>query len=168
MLGDALESASFADKLGDADTYVQLVGVANPSPSKAQQFRDIDLRSCEQSVVAAAAKVKQFVYVSVAQPAPAMQAYIEVRMRCEEIIRQTGINATILRPWYVLGPGHYWPYALKPLYAIARMIPSTREGAIRLGLVTLPQMVAALVKAVETPVNGVRIVEVPEIATARL
>ena len=25
-------------------------------------------------------------------------------------------RTTILRPWYVLGPGHRWPYALKPMY----------------------------------------------------
>jgi hypothetical protein len=42
-------------------------------------------------------------------------------------------------------------------------LPSTREGANRLGLVTLEQMVRALVQAVETPAQGVRIVEVPEI-----
>jgi hypothetical protein len=30
------------------------------------------------------------------------------------MIGQSGLNTTILRPWYVLGPGHYWPYLLKP------------------------------------------------------
>jgi hypothetical protein len=34
---------------------------------------------------------------------------------------------------------------------------------MRVGLVTLRQMVAALVRAVENPARGVRIVEVPEI-----
>jgi len=123
------------------------------------------LKSCEESVAAAVAKnVKHFVYVSVAHPAPAMKAYIEVRTQCEEMIRKSGLNATIVRPWYVLGPGHYWPYVLKPFYWLARQIPATRFGAERLGLVTLPQMIAALVAAVESPATGIRIVEVPEIA----
>jgi nucleoside-diphosphate-sugar epimerase len=78
------------------------------------------------------------------------------------------MNATILRPWYVLGPGHRWPYALIPFYWLAEKLPSTREGARRLGLVTRPQMVAALVDAVEHPVNGIRVVEAPEIRTASL
>jgi uncharacterized protein YbjT (DUF2867 family) len=60
---------------------------------------------------AEANRFQHFVYVSVAHPAPAMKAYIEVRSRCEEIIRASGLNTTILRPWYVLGPGHYWPLA---------------------------------------------------------
>ncbi len=92
-----------------------------------------------------------------------MKAYIEVRSQCEAIIGQSGMNATILRPWYVLGPGHRWPYLLIPIYKIVELLPSTRAGATRLGLVTLSQMVGALVRAVETPAQGVRIVEVPEI-----
>ena len=163
--GNALDRSSFSGKLGGADTYVQLVGVAHPSPAKTQQFREIDLKSCEESLATAVANnVKHFVYVSVAHPAPAMKAYIEVRSRCEEMIRESGLNATILRPWYVLGPGHYWPYVLKPFYWIARQIPASRAGAERLGLVTLPQMISALVRNVESPATGVRIVEVPEIA----
>lgn len=79
----------------------------------------------------------------------------------------SGIPATILRPWYVLGPGHWWPYLLVPLYAILRWVPATREGAKRLGLVTRRAMVAALVRAVEgQPATGMRILEVPEIRQA--
>jgi len=95
-----------------------------------------------------------------------MKAYIEVRTRCEEMIVHSGLNATILRPWYVLGPGHYWPYLLKPGYWLGRQIPGWGEGATRLGLVTLAQMVAALVGSVENPAKGIRVVEVPEIAKA--
>jgi uncharacterized protein YbjT (DUF2867 family) len=169
VVGNALDAETFRDKIGPADSYVQLVGVAHPSPAKARQFREIDLVSCEQSVVGAVAnQIKHFIYVSVAHPAPAMHAYIEVRSKCEEIIRASGLNATILRPWYVLGPGHYWPYLLKPGYWLARQIPSMRESATRLGLVTLEQMLAALVQSVESPTIGIRIVEVPEIAKATL
>jgi uncharacterized protein YbjT (DUF2867 family) len=169
VIGNALDALTFREKLGAADTFVQLVGVAHPSPAKAKQFREIDLVSCQQSVAAAVANnVKHFIYVSVAQPAPVMRAYIEVRSQCEETIRAGGLNATILRPWYVLGPGHYWPYLLFPGYWLARQIPSMRESATRLGLVTLEQMLGALVQSVETPCIGFRVVEVAEIAKARL
>ena len=169
VTGNALDAATFRDKIGAADTFVQLVGVAHPSPAKAKQFREIDLVSCQQSVAAAVANnVKHFVYVGVAHPAPVMHAYIDVRSKCEDTIRAAGLNATILRPWYVLGPGHYWPYLLIPGYWLARQIPGMRESATRLGLVTLQQMLAALVQSVEKPANGIRIVEVPEIAKGRL
>lgn len=162
--GDALEGKSYASKITPAETFVQLVGVAHPSPSKAAEFRRVDLASGRSAVEAAReAGVQHFVYVSVAHPAPLMKAYIEVRSQCEAMIRQSGMSATILRPWYVLGPGHRWPYLLLPIYKLMELLPPTREGATRLGLVTLEQMVQALVHSVETPAQGVRIVEVPQI-----
>ena len=97
-----------------------------------------------------------------------MHAYIDVRAQVEAAIRRAELNATILRPWYVLGPGHRWPYLLVPMYAIANVVPSLREGAQRLGLVTLQQMVNALVESVERPATGVRILGVPEIRDAKV
>ncbi len=169
VVGNALEGASYASHLSRGHTFVQLVGVTHPSPAKAQQFVDVDERSAMEAIrVAREANVRHFVYVSVAHPAPAMHAYIAVRTRCEEAIRAAALNATILRPWYVLGPGHHWPRILIPMYWLAERIPSMREGARRLGLVTIDQMVAALVRAVENPVSGIEIVDVPRIREARL
>jgi hypothetical protein len=55
---------------------------------------------------------------------------------------------------------------LIPFYWLAERIPSKREAARRLGLVTVVQMVNAVIRAVENPAKGVRVVEVPEIRTA--
>ena len=130
------------------------------------QFRAVDLPSVRASLAAAQeAKIRHLVYVSVAQPAPVMKAYIQVRAECETLIRTIGLSATMLRPWYILGPGHYWPMALLPLYAVLKRLPGTREAAERLGLVTIQQMVSALVWAIEHPAEGVRVVEVARIRT---
>lgn len=164
VLGSALDGATFRDALPPADTLVHLVGVAHPAPWKEHAFRAIDLTSLRASVLAAqGGSVKNFVYVSVAHPAPAMKAYIRVREECESILAAAAIPATILRPWYVLGPGHRWPVVLQPFYRLFERLPSTRESAMRLGLVTLAQMAAALVWAVENPPNETHILDVPAI-----
>jgi uncharacterized protein YbjT (DUF2867 family) len=113
-------------------------------------------------------RVAHFVYVSVAQPAPVMHAYIEARQAGEAAIADAGLTATILRPWYVLGPGHRWAYLLLPLYGIARMVPRWRDDARRLGMVTLDQMTRALVRAIEAPPpRGTRrVLDVPGIRAA--
>lgn len=164
VTGDPLDASTYQDHLQASDTMVHLVGVSHPSPAKAAQFRSIDLASAKASVAAASARgVGHFVYVSVAHPAPVMREYIAARSEAEDAIRAAGLHATILRPWYVLGPGRRWPLALAPVYWLLERLPSTRDSARRLGLVTLRQMVAALAQAVEHPAAGVRIVEVPEI-----
>ena len=172
--GDALDAASYAAHVAPADTLVQLVGVPHPSPSKAPAFERVDRVSGLAAVAAArAAGVRHLVYVSVAQPAPVMRAYVAVRAAVEAEIRAAVSDesrslpgATVLRPWYVLGPGHRWAHALRPMYALLRQLPSTRDGAVRLGLVTYADMIAALVHAVEAPAAGVRVVDVPAIRGA--
>ena len=169
VLGNALAPASFADSIAPADTLVHLIGTPHPSPAKAASFLTVDLVSVDAALAAAlAAGVRHFLYVSVAQPAPIMRAYVAVRQTAEARIRASGIPATILRPWYVLGPGHRWPYLLLPFYAILALLPATREGAMRLGLVTLEQMVAALVLNIERGPDGVRVVDVPGIRAATI
>ena len=164
IVGNALDANSYSNHIRPSDTFVQLVGVPHPNPSKATQFREIDLASGSGAIRAAReADIEHFVYLSVAHPAPMMKAYIQVRAECERQLRASGMNTTILRPWYVLGPGHRWPYLLVPAYWICELLPSTRESARRLGLVTLDQMLAALIRAAETPASGIRIIEVPEI-----
>jgi len=141
--GNALDAATFSRGAAASDTFVHLTGVAHPAPWKEREFRAVDFTSLRASSLAASsAQAAHFVYVSVAHPAPVMRAYIQVRSECEEILRASGIPCTILRPWYVLGPGHRWPVAIQPVYALLEMFPAAREGARRLGLVTLAQMVS--------------------------
>ena len=81
----------------------------------------------------------------------------------ESLLLESGVPYTIIRPWYVLGPGHRWAYALYPMYWIAGAIPSMREGARRLGMVTLGQMIATLTWAVETADGESRTIEAADI-----
>lgn len=167
--GDALDASSYASQISSADTFVHLVGVSHPSPAKGAEFRSIDLQSIRQAVNAAAhAGIHHFVYLSVARPAPIMREYQAVRAEGENLITQAGFNATFIRPWYVLGPGRQWPLALVPLYAIARVFPPTRDGALRLALVTRDQIVRTLLWAVENPATGARSLEPQDIRRGAL
>jgi uncharacterized protein YbjT (DUF2867 family) len=132
--------------------------------------RSLDLPAARVAAEAARwLRLPHFVYVSVAQPAPVMKAYLEARGEAEAHLERLDVPSTILRPWYVLGPGHWWPLLLVPLYAVASLIPGLRGGARRLGLVSLKQMLDALVTAVEHPVaQGQKIIDVPQIRNARL
>ena len=165
--GNALDASTFIKSVPTGSTYIHLTGVAHPSPAKAAEFRTIDQVSFEASLQSAqAAKANHFIYVSVAQPAPIMREYTKVRRECEIRLERSGLNATILRPWYILGPGHRWPYLLIPLYKLADYIPAWRDGALRLGLVTHRQMLAALVQATNKPSQGVTFYDVQAIRAA--
>ena len=171
IIGDALSESSVAASLRPNDTLIHLVGTPHPTPSKADQFEKVDLVSIRASVNAARqVGIEHLVYVSVAHPAPMMQAYLWVRTLGETMIREAGLTATILRPWYVLGPGRQWPKLISPLYKVAEWFPGSRATAKRLGLVTIEQFIKAIISSAENPpTRGQRrIVDVPAIKRARL
>jgi nucleoside-diphosphate-sugar epimerase len=168
IVADPLQMDSYTDQLRPTNTFVHLIGTPHPSPAKAKQFQEIDLVSIQVAAKAARdAGVEHFIYLSVAYPSRMMQAFIEVRQKGEALLRETCLPVTFVRPWYVLGPGHWWPYAIIPIYWIMELIPSTRESARRLGLVSIGQMVRALVWAVENPPEKIRILDVPQIREFR-
>jgi uncharacterized protein YbjT (DUF2867 family) len=166
VIANPFDSKSFAKEIPPGATFIQLLGVPHPGPKKKEQFKTIDLASVKASAIAAKeAGVKHFVYVSVAQtPTKIMRDYQQCRGEGEACIRSTQIPATFIRPWYVVGPGHYWPLLFLPLFKILEWIPSTSQKAKALRLVTLKQMLHTLLYAVENqPEAGVNIIEIEEI-----
>jgi uncharacterized protein YbjT (DUF2867 family) len=165
IIGDYFDPGSFLKYIPEGSVFVQLLGVAHPSPKKAQQFRDIDLTSVRASAIAAKeAGVSHFIYVSVAMvPNRIMAAYQQVRKEGEKICIEEGLNCTFIRPWYMLGPGHRWPLLLLPVYGIAELVPSWRKKARAMGLVTIGQMIKTLVSSVDQSPQRLKILEVKDI-----
>jgi len=161
--GNALDASTFADKISPSKIFIHMVGVAHPSPRKKQQFVEIDLKSIQESVRAARDKgIEHFIYISVA-PSEIMRDYSNVRMQGEKVIYEKFSKATFIRPFYVLGPGHYWPLMLTPLFKILSLSKSGKRRAEKLGLVWIGQMVNTLVWVVENPADAIRILEVKDI-----
>jgi uncharacterized protein YbjT (DUF2867 family) len=160
--GDALNESAYAEAARGSDTLVHLVGVAHPSPSKATLFETVDLASARTAARAASTVgIRHIVYVSVARPTPVMHAYISARQRAEEAFAASGIACTFLQPWYVVGPGHYWPLLVAPAYKVLECLPPTRATALRLGLVSTHTMLTCLVRAIEDQPTGIRSWDVP-------
>jgi uncharacterized protein YbjT (DUF2867 family) len=167
VVGDALDAHTFAKSLAPSDTLIHLVGVAHPSPTKGEEFRKVDLVSIRETVRAiAGSSIRHVIYLSVAHPAPVMREYVEVREEGERLLRESGVPSTFVRPWYVLGPGHWWPYAILPLYWMLGALPRHRETARRLYPVRLDDVVRVIADAVEAPPDGVRIIEAPEMVVS--
>lgn len=167
--GNALDASTYHQLVRPCDTFIHLVGVPRSSSSDAAAVRSVDLVSGREAIGAAAElAIRHFVYLSVAHPSPFRKAYIAARCECEQMIQERHLNATILRPWYVLRPGEHWPYVLLPFYKVAEWLPFTRAAALRLGMVTLQEMILALVEAVESPARGTHVMGVPEIRGAQL
>lgn len=165
IVADPFDAKTFEHDIPPGAVFVQLLGVPHPSPKKAQQFREIDLRSVKASADAETlAGVSHFIYVSVAMtPSRLMKAFQQVKKEGEDYCLNKKLNCTFIRPWYVLGPGHWWPLLLLPFYGLAELVPSWRKKAGAFGLVSINQMIRTLVKAAETEPGELRLLEVDAI-----
>lgn len=165
VIADPFDPGSFQSSIPKNAVFVQLLGVPHPSPKKAKQFTEIDLRSVKASADAATiAGVTHFVYISVAMaPSKLMAAYQAVRQEGEAYCENKNLSCTFIRPWYVLGPGHYWPILLLPLYGIAELVPSWRQKARTMALVTLGQVLRTLINTVEAEPVPIRIIDTRQI-----
>lgn len=165
VVGNAFEPDSFSSKIPKGSVFVQLLGVPHPSPKKKKAFISIDLASARASAAAAKkAEVSHFIYVSVAmEPTSVMRDYQQARAQGEAFLLETGLPLTFIRPWYVVGPGHWWPLLLTPLFWLLKKLPATQRKARALDLVSLRQMLIALESAVEQIPGKLRTVEVADI-----
>jgi uncharacterized protein YbjT (DUF2867 family) len=122
VIADPFDPASYVRSIPENCTFIHLLGVSHPGPKKKALFYSVDLASLKASVEAAKqAKVKHFVYLSVAQyPTKIVADYQEARRQGEQVMIASGLVSTFIRPWYVVGPGHYWPFVLYPAFQIAR------------------------------------------------
>ena len=166
VIADPFTAASYAKNIAPNSIFIHLLGVSHPGPKKKLLFYSVDLASVKASVEAATqAGVIYFVYISVAQyPTKIMESYQDARAQAEQLIRDSGIKATFIRPWYIVGPGHYWPLLFQPFFKLMELLPSTAEKAKALALVPLRKMLRALQQAVSNPPDGpLRIIEIGEI-----
>jgi|SRR5688572_4816639 uncharacterized protein YbjT (DUF2867 family) len=165
VAADPFDPNSFQSFIPKGAVFIQLLGVSHPSPKKAKQFKEIDLRSVKASADAAAiAEVSHFIYVSVAMaPSKIMATYQAVRKEGEEYCKNKKLNCSFIRPWYVMGPGHYWPVLLLPLYSVAELVPAWRQKARAMALVTINQILRTLITAVDANPLPLRIIEIKQI-----
>ncbi len=162
IFGNALDAATYQNSISPATIFVHLIGVAHPSPAKKEQFKSIDLVSIQQAVKAATcAGISYFVYLSVAMyPAKIMKDFQQVRTGGEALLLKQNFVSTFVRPWYVLGPGHWWPVLLKPVYFILKLFPSTRSTAKNLDTVTIGQIIKVLVNCIKNQPKENNIIDV--------
>lgn len=152
IVADPLNRATFLEAIRGFDAFVQLIGTPSPSPAKAEEFRRIDGGAGKEGAWACKeAGIPLYVYLSVPLDIPVMKAYVAVRAEVEALITSLGLTATIIRPFYVLGPGRRWPYLVMPFLWIGRFIPGLSRLANTMVFNTREQVVQTIVGAIENP-----------------
>lgn len=105
VAGDVLDPASLQRAMVGVDAVVHLVGIIHETPRVS--FESAHTQATANVLAAArAAGVRRYVHMSALGTRPgAVSRYHRSKWEAEELVRQSGLDWTILRPSLVYGPG---------------------------------------------------------------
>jgi NADH dehydrogenase len=159
--------------VGDADALVIALAFPNSpieSPRRGQTFMAVDAAGTEHLVAAARARgVSRIVYLSGAGAAPdAERHWFRAKWRAEEAVRASGIDATIIRPTWIYGPGDV---SLNRFIGFARtlpIVPMTNSGGQSLAPVFIDDIARLAADSLVDPAAANRVFEVGGPETLRM
>jgi len=139
------------DVLAGADAVVNLVGIKISRGTNTFAATHVDV---PRGLVAAmtAAQVRRLVHVSVVQTGNASGAYHATKRAGEAVVRESGLDWTILRPALVCGPGDDAITRLVQFVRAAPVFPVPSGTTGPLQLVDVRDVALAIVRALERPI----------------
>jgi uncharacterized protein YbjT (DUF2867 family)/membrane protease YdiL (CAAX protease family) len=137
--------------LGGCDAVVNLAGIKRASGT--QTFESVHVAGTERLLEACRLQgVRRFVHLSVVCSRPdAASPYHDTKWRAEERVRASGLDATILKPGVIYGPGDDMVTHLVKMIRFAAVFPVVGRGASLLQPVDVRDVAEAVAAAVERP-----------------
>lgn len=123
VVGNPLDRSSVAHALEGCDAVVHLLGIRRKEiKSTGLTYDDVDVGSVRVMVEAMKrSDVRRMLLLSAG--AIGKSVYVQCKGRAEKIVQDAGLDWTIYRPAFILGPGQEWPRMLEPGLALLGTLP---------------------------------------------
>ena len=148
VVGDVSDKVSLEKAVLGIERVVHLVGIIQEAPGVTFQRVHVD---GTRNLVEAARKagVRHFLFQSaLGTRANAKSQYHRTKWEAEEIVRNSGIPSTILRPSLIYGPGDQFTIRLADMIRLSPILPIIGSGRSKLQPLFVSDAVACIVKAV--------------------
>ena len=138
---DPLDVAALTDGMRGVDAVVQLIGTVR------KRFDEGDYEKIDYGTTVAlgeaarAAGVSRFLLLSSTGAGRPMGRYLKVKRRTEDWVRQSGLDWTIVRPSFIVGPGRRG----------AAMLGALVGWSPKLRAIEVSELARVIVRALERP-----------------
>ena len=146
--GDVSDKASLEKAVQGIERVVHLVGIIQEASGATFQGVHVD---GTRSLVEAARKagVRHFLFQSaLGTRANAESRYHRSKWEAEELVRNSGIPSTILRPSLIYGPGDQFTIRLSEMIRLSPVLPIIGSGRSKVQPIFINDVVACIVKTV--------------------
>jgi uncharacterized protein YbjT (DUF2867 family)/membrane protease YdiL (CAAX protease family) len=158
--GDVASESVPAPALAGAGAIVNVIGIKRPDG--AQTFEAVHVDGTRRLIEAAqAAHVPRFIHVSVVASRPDEDSpYHDTKWRAEQLLRESGLAATILRPSVIYGDGDDMLSHLAKMIRFAVLFPVVGRGESLLQPVDVRDVAEAVTQAIARPETAGRTYDV--------
>jgi len=148
VLGDISKKVSLERSAEGIERVIHLVGIIQETPGVT--FRGVHVEGTRNVLEAARkAGVRHFFHQSALGTRPgAKSEYHRTKWEAEELVRQSGIPYTILRPSLIYGPGDGFTIRLSEMLKLVPVMPVIGSGKSRVQPVYIDDVVSCIIKAV--------------------
>lgn len=132
--GDVTRPESFARAAEGCQAVINLVGIIREFPGRGITFERLHVEATKHVLAAAqSAGVRRYLQMSaLGTRADAVSAYHASKFRAEELVRESGLEWTILRPSLIFGPKDAFINMLASQLRLAPVMPIIGSGRYRL------------------------------------
>ncbi|HVZ41311.1 MAG TPA: NAD(P)H-binding protein [Candidatus Kapabacteria bacterium] len=164
VAGDVLDAGSLAHALEGCSAVVHLVGIRRAEIKRTgRTYEDVDVGSV-RSMTAAMARTGVRRILLLSAGAIGNSTYVQCKARAERIVMEAGLDWTIYRPSFILGPGQEWPIVMEPILAAMSYLPGTfGDVARRARAISREQLAGAMAWALDHSSTIGEIFDVPRI-----
>jgi len=151
--GDVTSLESFAAALSGCDAVINLVGIIREFPSRGITFERLHVQATANMLAATRqAGIRRYLQMSALGTRPnAVSRYHVTKFRAEELVRSSGLDATILRPSLIYGPKDAFISMLARQLRLTPIMPVIGSGSYRLQPVHVADVVRCFALALEMP-----------------
>lgn len=128
--GDVTWLETFADKLQGCDAVINLVGIIREFPGRGVTFEKLHINATANMLAAAKRhNVRRFIQMSAIGSRPgAVAKYHQSKYAAEELVRSSGLDATIFRPSLIHGAGDAFISMLADQVRSLPLVPVIGKG----------------------------------------
>jgi len=151
--GDVTRLDSFEQAVNGCDAAINLVGIIREFPSRGITFDRLHVQATANMLAATrTAGIRRYLQMSALGTRPdAVSLYHQSKFRAEELVRSSGLDATILRPSLIYGPGDSFINMLAGQLRLAPIMPVIGSGTYRLQPIHADDVARCFALALEMP-----------------
>lgn len=151
--GDATEPETLRGAMEGCEAVIHLIGIIREFPEKQITFQRLHIDATRNVLETTKEQgIRRYLHMSANGTRPdGIAAYHKTKWAAEELVRASGLDATIFRPSLIFGPGDAFVNMLAAIIRRSPIVPVIGDGEYQMTPVAVGDIATGFVRALNQP-----------------